>query len=204
MNTIEKRLLQRIADNCGICVGDIKVNNDKFTVFDRTYRYNADEGVRLITDEDNPEFTETDDIVVRTISDYEVKNYMIEEFYNDLRKTYNTVKLIIAAKSLSIEMEKGDGEYDASYDIPLLVINAVKAESKVQFPVVSVRIRTTETTEEELAIVMQTNGLTKTITDIDEDLHTAAEAVEHFTELYLNDNPDDVFIYKWIDITFNS
>ena len=33
---------------------------------------------------------------------------MVDEIYNDLKKTYDSIKLVLAAKELSIEMEKGE------------------------------------------------------------------------------------------------
>lgn len=129
---------------------------------------------------------------------------MVEEIKNNLLKTYNTVKLVIAAKELSMEMDNGD-EYDCDYDIPLLQINyrdLADGENKnLVSPLLQVRVRKFKDYEEELVIVMTSNGATKKVENIEEDLKSAAEMVEKATEDFLLEFPDVVYTYKWADFT---
>lgn len=129
---------------------------------------------------------------------------MVEELFRDLKKTYDSIKLVIAAKSLAIEMEKGV-EYDYQYDLPILTIRykdlSEGEEDNLAHRLIQVRMRKDKDCDEELVIVMQTNGATKTIEDIDKDLLSAAAIVEKYTEEFLLDFPDVVYDYEWTDIS---
>lgn len=73
-----EELKKRIADKCGIGVDDIQVNDDDtFEVLGRTYRY-THRSFRLVTDEENPEVTETDKNIVDAIVEYEVGMNMMK------------------------------------------------------------------------------------------------------------------------------
>lgn len=132
---------------------------------------------------------------------------MEKELYEDLKKTYDSVKLVLAAKSLSIEMEKGE-EYDCQYDLPLLTITyrdlGDEENSNLEYRLLQVRVRDdNDGRGEQLAIVMTTNGAFKCVNDIDEDLKSAAEIVEKATEEFLTMSPDVVYNYKWTDFTLD-
>ena len=129
---------------------------------------------------------------------------MVEELHRDLKKTYDSVKLVIAAKGLAIEMEQGE-EYDCEYDIPLLKVSyrdlAEGEDNNLVFPLIQVRVRKDKGCEEELVVVMSTNGATKVVNNIDEDLKSAAEIVEKATEDFLTLSPDVVYSYTFTDLT---
>lgn len=128
---------------------------------------------------------------------------MVEEIYNDLKKTYDSIKLVLAAKELSIELEKGE-EYTCTYDIPVLTVlyKDLSEETPTDRRLLQVRIRDdNEGRGEEIVMVFTSTGASKVVTDIDTDLHQAAEYVEKFTEDFLLEFPDVVYTYKWADFT---
>ena len=122
---------------------------------------------------------------------------MIEEIYNDLKKRYNTAKIVTYSKWLSDEME---GKQDDKYDIPLLTIfyTDLSDETPKERPLLQVRVRDdNEGRGEELVIVFTTTGASKVVDDIDTDLHQSAEYVEQFTEEFLTEFPDVVYRWEW-------
>lgn len=124
---------------------------------------------------------------------------MVDEIYNDLKKTYDSIKLVLAAKELSIEMEGNETE-DETYDIPLLTIYYKDLAEEVpnEYRLLQVRVRKFKDYEEELVIVMSSNGATKKVENIEEDLKSAAEMVEKATEEFLLVAPDIVYRWEWL------
>ena len=126
---------------------------------------------------------------------------MVESLKNDLKKTYDSIKLVLAAKELSIEMEKGE-EYSCTYDIPLLTIlyKDLAEEVPTENRLLQVRIRDdNEGRGEEIVAVFVSTGVTKVVTDIDADLKEVAGFIEKFTQDFLLEFPDVVYTYKWTD-----
>ena len=126
---------------------------------------------------------------------------MVEEIKKELLKRYNTVKVVEAAKWLSNEMENKESD---KYDVPLLTIffKDLAEEVPTENRLLQVRIRDdNEGRGEEIVMVFTSTGASKVVTDIDTDLHQAAEYVEKFTEDFLLEFPDVVYTYKWADFT---
>lgn len=120
---------------------------------------------------------------------------MVEELYQSLKKEYSNAKIVIYAKWLSDEIEEKESE---NYDIPLLTIfwKDLAEEVPKEEPIAQVRVRD-DGNGEELVIVLTTQGINKTVEDIDDELHFAAGAIERFTEKVLLAFPDAIFRYEW-------
>lgn len=123
---------------------------------------------------------------------------MIDEIYEGLKKRYNTVKVVLAAKWLSDEMEDKQCE---NYDIPLLTIfyTDLSEEPTTERRLIQLRVRDDcEGRGEELVMVFPTTGASKIITDIDEALVEASKYLEKFTEEFLTKFPDVVYRWEWL------
>lgn len=126
---------------------------------------------------------------------------MVEEIKKELLKRYNTVKVVLAAKWLSDEMENKESE---KYDIPLLTIYYKDLAEEVpnEYRLLQIRIRDdAEGRGEEVVAVFTSTGASKIVTDIDTDLQQAAEYVEKFTEEFLLEFPDVVYRWEWLGDT---
>lgn len=128
---------------------------------------------------------------------------MIQEIFNGLKKTYDSIKLVLAAKELSIELEKGE-EYTCTYDIPVLTVlyKDLSEEAPTENRLLQVRIRDDKNGRgEEVVVVLNSRGVSKVVTEIDEELKEVAGFIEKFTEDFLLEFPDVVYTYKWADFT---
>ncbi len=125
---------------------------------------------------------------------------MVESLKNDLQKTYDSVKLVIAAKGLAMEMEQGE-EYDCEYDIPLLTVlyKDLSEETPTENRLLQVRIRDDKNGRgEEILVVLNSRGVSKVVTDIDEELKEVAGFIEKFTQDFLLEFPDVVYRWEWL------
>ena len=122
---------------------------------------------------------------------------MNDDLYEELKKRYTSAKTIIAAKWLADEME--DKEED-TYDVPLVTIyyKDLAEEQPFEAPLMQVRVRDdNDGRGEEIVLVFTQEGCFKSVEDIDEELHFAAEVMENYTEGFLNKFPDAVLRYVW-------
>lgn len=122
---------------------------------------------------------------------------MTEEIFDNLKKRYNTVRIALAAKWLSNEME--NKETEESYDIPLLTIFYKELDNgSVKHPLIQVRMRSNGQ-DSEFVMVFQNNGAFKKTEDADEDLRFIAEKIEDYTEKFLDKFDDITLEWEWID-----
>lgn len=122
---------------------------------------------------------------------------MTEEIFDNLKKRYNTVRIALAAKWLSNEME--NKETEESYDIPLLTIFYKELDNgSVKHPLIQVRMRSNGQ-DSEFVMVFQNNGAFKKTEDADEDLRFIAENIEGYTEKFLDKFDDITLEWEWID-----
>ena len=123
---------------------------------------------------------------------------MIEEIYNDLKKRYNSAKIVTYAKWLSNEME---GKQEDTYDFPLVTIffKDLAEEVPTENRLLQVRIRDdNEGRGEEVVVVLNSRGVSKVVTDIDTDLKEVAGFIEKFTQDFLLEAPDIVYRWEWL------
>lgn len=118
---------------------------------------------------------------------------MKEELKKDIRKNYDSLKVMLAAQWLA------DEKNDNNYDIPLLTILVKDAgeEDTSAEQIFQVRIRKEEDRQEEFLVFGHSDGYASSTENLDEKIDNLATMIETITEGLLLKFPDSVLLYKW-------
>ena len=124
---------------------------------------------------------------------------MADEIYAELKKRYDTVRLVLAAKWLANEMDGNQSEEEETYDVPLLTIyfKDLSEEPSIENRLLQVRVRNIYENQEELVLVFHSRGASKVVTDIDSALTEVSGYIEDFTGRFLLEFPDAIYRYEW-------
>lgn len=123
---------------------------------------------------------------------------MVEEITKDLLKRYNTLKVVLAAKWLSKEMDGNESDEEDTYDVPLLTIyfKDLSEDVPIENRLLQIRVRNIYGYQE-VVMVFNSTGASKKTVDIESDLREAASYAVDFTEKLLLELPDAIYRYEW-------